>query len=384
MVERYGFEIGRRTSEQLVVDGLKATPIAPTFLQARDAILLADQTSNSGANQDLVWRAFARRGMGKSASVGSPTGYASLRLLAKEAYDVPPETSAGTLALNDKPPAPAPIGGGESLRLIVVDRDLMDSPSVEVRATNVATSQDAVFTLARDTPGRFAGALRLLAPGEDGGPSPALGAMPGDVISIKYQNARNETGTAETVEARTMAARRVTVYSQDFEQGAADWIFASNSDGTPNWWHVSQRMGARSSASSLCFAKEKTGKSFTLRSSRGGAAPPVMDFQSLLRPRAEFDYLFVGYTGATGSPDALSATAVNLTTSSAQPQLPVIFDVRPSTESSFYHATIDLRPLETWRAFVSFTFLASSAEVKRKKLEGFYLDNVRVTALSTR
>jgi hypothetical protein len=90
---------------------------------------------------------------------------------------------------------------------------------------------------------------------------------------------------------------------------------------------------------------------------------------------AEFDYIFVGYTGAAGSPDALSVTAVNLTSSSAQPQLPVIFDVRPSTQSSFYHATIDLRPVETWRAFVSFTFLASSADVKRKKLEGFYLDN---------
>ena len=297
---------------------------------------------------------------------------------------MPPETSAGTLALNDKPPAPAPIGGSESLRLIVIDRDLMDAQSAEVRATNVATSQEAVFTLSRDSAGRFSGGLRLLSPGEDGGPSAALAAMPGDVISIKYQNARNAAGAAETVEARTTAARRVTVYMQDFEQGAADWTFTSSADGTPNWWHLSQRQGAGSSTSSLCFAKEKKSKSFTLRSSRGGTAPPVVDFQSLLRPRAEFDYLFVGYTGAAGSPDQLSVTAVNLTNSSAQPQLPVIFDVRPSNESSFYHATIDLRPVESWRAFVSFTFLASSADVKRKKLEGFYLDNFRVTALSTR
>jgi hypothetical protein len=64
MVQRYGFEVGRRTAEQLVIDGLKVTPIAPTFLQARDAIVMADQTSNDGANQDLIWRAFAGRGMG--------------------------------------------------------------------------------------------------------------------------------------------------------------------------------------------------------------------------------------------------------------------------------------------------------------------------------
>ncbi|HEV8486886.1 MAG TPA: M36 family metallopeptidase [Blastocatellia bacterium] len=383
-IERYGFETGRRTAERLVVDGLKATPIAPTFLQARDAILLADQTSNGAANQDLIWRAFARRGMGKSALVASPTGYAGFRLLATEAYDVPPEFSAGALVLDDKPPAPAAIGGGESLRLIVVDRDLMDSPSVDVRAINLATNQEAVFTLARETAGRFVGALRLLVPGQDGGPLPRLEAMPGDAISIKYQNLSNEAGTAETVEVRTIAARRVTLYLQDFEQGAADWGFPSNADGTPNWWHVGQWRGAEGSARSLCFAKEKPGKSFALRSSKGVANLPLMDFQSLLRPSIEFDYLFVGYTGTGGPPDALSATAVNIRDSSAQPPLSVIFDVRPSTRSLFDHATIDLRRIETWRAGISFSFLASAADVKRKKLEGFYLDNVRVTALSTR
>jgi Zn-dependent metalloprotease len=380
-IERYGFESGRRTTERLVVDGLRATPIAPTFLQARDAILLADQTSNSGANQDLIWRAFARRGMGKSASVASPTGLASLRLLATEAYDVPSESSAGALMLDDKPPAHAPIGATESLRLVVVDRDLMDSPSISVRAVNLNTNSEASFTLLRDGAGRFVGALRLLVPGQDGGPGSALEARPGDAISIRYQNARNAAGAAETLEVRTTAARRVAVYSQGFEQGAADWEFATSPEGR-NWWHVTQRR-ASGSASSLYFAKEKPGKSFSLQSARGMMAPPTMDFQLLLRPRIEFDYVFVGYGGAPGSPDAFTATAVNLVTLSAQPQLLVNFDVRPSTQTQFDHATIDLRRLETWRVGITFNILTSSADVKRKKFEGFYMDNVLVTALST-
>jgi hypothetical protein len=173
------------------------------------------------------------------------------------------------------------------------------------------------------------------------------------------------------------------VYSQDFEQGAADWGFASNPDGTPNWWHVSQRKGS-GSPSSLYFAKEKPAKSFTLQSSVGVATLPLLDFQSLLRPTIEFDYLFVGYTGGGAPPDAFTATAVNLRTLTAQPSLSVTFDIRPSTRISFDHATIDLRRMETWRAGIILSFVASSAPVKRKKFEGFYIDNVRVTALSTR
>ena len=103
----------------------------------------------------------------------------------------------------------------------------------------------------------------------------------------------------------------------------------------------------------------------------------------MLRPRIEFDYVFVGYGGTPGSPDAFTATAVNLVTLSAQPQLLVNFDVRPSTQTQFDHATIDLRRLETWRVGITFNILTSSADVKRKKFEGFYMDNVLVTALST-
>jgi hypothetical protein len=91
----------------------------------------------------------------------------------------------------------------------------------------------------------------------------------------------------------------------------------------------------------------------------------------------------MGAPGSPGSPDAFTATAVNLVTQSAQPPLTVLFDVRPSTQTLFDHATIDLRRFETWRTVISFNILTSAADVKRKKFEGFYMDNVQVTALST-
>ena len=44
---------------------------ATSMLDARDAMLAADRMRFGGANQDLLWRAFARRGMGVGASVTS-------------------------------------------------------------------------------------------------------------------------------------------------------------------------------------------------------------------------------------------------------------------------------------------------------------------------
>jgi hypothetical protein len=56
-IDRYGFQAGRENAERLVINGLKATPAIPTFVDARDAILLADRITAGGANQDLIWQA---------------------------------------------------------------------------------------------------------------------------------------------------------------------------------------------------------------------------------------------------------------------------------------------------------------------------------------
>lgn len=53
---------------KLVVDAMKLQPANPTYLQARDAILLADRNLTGGANSFSIWNAFARRGFGVNAS----------------------------------------------------------------------------------------------------------------------------------------------------------------------------------------------------------------------------------------------------------------------------------------------------------------------------
>ncbi len=63
LMDRDGFS-GNETMLQLVVDGMKISPSNPTFIEARDAILTADLANNSGINVDILWQAFAKRGLG--------------------------------------------------------------------------------------------------------------------------------------------------------------------------------------------------------------------------------------------------------------------------------------------------------------------------------
>lgn len=68
LIARYGFA-GNELMMQLVVDGMKLSPVNPTFIEARDAILQADLVGNAGTNQIALWCGFAKRGLGYGASV---------------------------------------------------------------------------------------------------------------------------------------------------------------------------------------------------------------------------------------------------------------------------------------------------------------------------
>jgi extracellular elastinolytic metalloproteinase len=63
--------LGSPATESLVTRAMELSPQAPTFLEERDAILIADAVVFGGAHHDQIWRVFARRGMGFFASSGS-------------------------------------------------------------------------------------------------------------------------------------------------------------------------------------------------------------------------------------------------------------------------------------------------------------------------
>lgn len=85
VIRRNGFAVGNELILRLVTDGLKLAPPNPNFLQARDAIILADQIATGGANYSELWAGFAKRGMGFSAQ--SPDSSTTAGIV--EAFDLP-------------------------------------------------------------------------------------------------------------------------------------------------------------------------------------------------------------------------------------------------------------------------------------------------------
>lgn len=93
MVDKYGFNAdiyngtgGNNKTLRLVMEGLKLQPCNPGFVDARDAIILADSLLYGGTNKDLLWKAFARRGLGFSANQGLSSSVTD----GIGAFDVPP------------------------------------------------------------------------------------------------------------------------------------------------------------------------------------------------------------------------------------------------------------------------------------------------------
>jgi autotransporter-associated beta strand protein len=102
LINKYGWAVGNQLILQLVTDGMKLTPSKPNFLQARDAILQADLVDTGGLNRRDLWLAFAKRGMGYSATSPASTTATGVH----EAYDLPPTLLTLTL------PASATEGDG--------------------------------------------------------------------------------------------------------------------------------------------------------------------------------------------------------------------------------------------------------------------------------
>jgi subtilisin-like proprotein convertase family protein len=64
--------VGPATARELITNAMRLSPAEPSFLDERDAILIADQIVDGGANHDAIWQVFATRGMGYGARTTSP------------------------------------------------------------------------------------------------------------------------------------------------------------------------------------------------------------------------------------------------------------------------------------------------------------------------
>lgn len=104
-------QLGAATSDMLVLNGMKFTPNRPSFLNARDGILQADQNLFAGANRCAIWTVFARHGMGVSAVGNDGTTHTA-------ATDVPADCG-GTCSFSINPTSASFAAAGGSASVAV-------------------------------------------------------------------------------------------------------------------------------------------------------------------------------------------------------------------------------------------------------------------------
>ncbi len=104
LIQKYGYATGNQLILQIVTDGMKLSPPDPNFVQARDAILQADQVNNGGANRAALMAAFAKRGLGVYAT--SPASSTTSGVV--ESFDVPDSLSVTPFISS---PINGPLGG---------------------------------------------------------------------------------------------------------------------------------------------------------------------------------------------------------------------------------------------------------------------------------
>jgi VCBS repeat-containing protein len=97
--------LGAAEAERLITSGLRLSVNNPSFLEARDAILLADR-STGATHYQALWDVFSHRGMGYSARTTS-----SAAQTATEAFDLPPRLVHESTTVSD----PAPGGNGNDV-----------------------------------------------------------------------------------------------------------------------------------------------------------------------------------------------------------------------------------------------------------------------------
>ncbi|MGB0429762.1 MAG: M36 family metallopeptidase [Bacteroidia bacterium] len=211
-VDKYGFDEdifdgsgGNNIAIQLVVDGMKLQPCNPGFSEARDAILLADELNNDGANQKLIWEAFAKRGLGYN----SDDGDSDDRTDGKNGFDLPPQYQG--IILVEKT-ADAQIGEDEELVYTVVFENASNQ-----------TYYDVVIT---DTiPELLELDLNSLNCDWD---------VNGNILSITLDSLQAETKFECTYVTTAKPGIHSKIYAQDGAESDVDWS-VSNDLGTNPW-----------------------------------------------------------------------------------------------------------------------------------------------------
>ena len=172
LIARLGAGKGAEAADQLAFEALRYLPCTPTFLDARKALLLAEDALLGGAMHCEIWGLLQLRGMGADATTTGPGDP-----LPQAGYAMPPQCTGGsTIELDAREYGPEGV-----VAITVLDGALPALPSVRV----TTTSGDAEsFALAGAMP--WLRARVQLVPGAPVPDDGTLQVADGDTITATY------------------------------------------------------------------------------------------------------------------------------------------------------------------------------------------------------
>jgi hypothetical protein len=179
LIEQLGPREGRRRMSTLVIDGMKLAPPAPSMVDARDAILLADRVGFRGESQRQLWAAFSRRGLGTTAFAVDANS-----VNVTSAFNAP--SSSATLQLDQ-----SQYGFYDLIRVILHDAN-NTSDSAQIQLTT--SSGDLENLVVRKKGDVFYGTAWTGGDGYQDKFDSWLDIIPGDTISAYYVDADTGSG----------------------------------------------------------------------------------------------------------------------------------------------------------------------------------------------
>lgn len=217
LIATHGFA-GNEIMLQLVTDGMKLAPAAPTFIQSRDAILLADMINNDGANQCELWSGFAKRGIGMGASgpgTSSTSGVVE-SFEAPEGLDFDYEDGAAP----DRAAPISPFSFPVAIEATCGDPLIADSAQIFISVNGAAF---APLPLSEESPGEYMATL----PGFNCGDTVEYYIS----ASTTSQTITDPPGAPAEVYGLSIISAEATPFSDDFEADLGWTVSGTVTDG---------------------------------------------------------------------------------------------------------------------------------------------------------
>lgn len=351
LVKQYGFREGQRQAIQLVVDGMTLTPNAPSFLDARNAILLADRINNGGSNQCLIWQAFAKRGAGYVAVSADANDIAPIENFATAPYCNP----TASLSLDKRDYI-----AGEFIRTSLADQN-PPAGAINVQFSSSVTGDHESLSLSPDgsIKGVFNGLIKLSQGPAVAGDGILQGSVEkSDQIVVSYDDPSGSGGTPVHVTATASITREKVVFEDNVESGNHGWIRTGT-------WAITT---SRSSSPSHSWTDSPAGNYANL--SNTSITSPRFDLTGLTDVTLTF-----AYSGALEDRFDLGAIEYSNDDGQTWGRQFTIF----SASAQFVQARVNLPGLAGQaRARIRFRLIADGGVTA----DGLYIDDIRLIARS--